>query len=301
VIRIRFHGRGGHGIKTASRIVGTAAFIAGYQTQDSPIYGAERRGAAIAAFARIDSEPILERGVIEEPDLIVIGDETLLGDPGAGVLVGQQAARAVFINTGEPTALVEKYEIKPEVVGLDITARTLNKLGKASALSVGLASAVLRLIGVISEEQLLEASREELEHTGLGEKQVERNLELASDIFRGLRPVADFNVRRTPPLVNGSVVAVPHHDPVLATPSILAAGNSEERQTGTWRVERPEIDYDICTRCGICFVRCPDGAIALDVEGYPVIDYDHCKGCMECWNQCPVEGAIRREREVRAW
>ena len=31
MIRIRFHGRGGHGIKTASRIVGTAAFLAGYQ------------------------------------------------------------------------------------------------------------------------------------------------------------------------------------------------------------------------------------------------------------------------------
>ena len=31
MIRIRFHGRGGHGMKTASRMVGTAAFLAGFQ------------------------------------------------------------------------------------------------------------------------------------------------------------------------------------------------------------------------------------------------------------------------------
>ncbi len=301
MIRIRFHGRGGHGVKTASRIVGTAAFIAGHHTQDSPVYGAERRGAAVVAFTRVDSEPILERGVIEAPELIVIGDETLLGDPGAGALVGQQIARSVFINTDDATALIEKHQIQPEVIGLDVTARTLDKLGKASALSVGLASATARLIGVISEEQLLEATREELEHAGLGEEQLERNLALARDIFRELSPIADFEVRNAQPLASGLVVAVPHHDSVLATPSILAAGNSDERMTGTWRVERPEIDYDVCTRCGICFVRCPDGAIALDAEGYPVIDYDHCKGCMECWDQCPVQGAIRKEREVRAW
>ncbi|MEN8711676.1 MAG: 2-oxoacid:acceptor oxidoreductase family protein, partial [Arenicellales bacterium] len=43
--RIRFHGRGGQGMKTASRILGTAFFLAGYEVQDAPRYGAERRGA----------------------------------------------------------------------------------------------------------------------------------------------------------------------------------------------------------------------------------------------------------------
>jgi Pyruvate/2-oxoacid:ferredoxin oxidoreductase gamma subunit len=36
MFRIRFHGRGGQGMKTASRIVGTAAFRQGYYAQDSP-------------------------------------------------------------------------------------------------------------------------------------------------------------------------------------------------------------------------------------------------------------------------
>ena len=45
MFRIRFHGRGGQGMKTASRILGTAFFKTGYEVQDAPRYGAERRGA----------------------------------------------------------------------------------------------------------------------------------------------------------------------------------------------------------------------------------------------------------------
>ena len=76
--------------------------------------------------------------------------------------------------------------------------------------------------------------------------------------------------------------------------------NADERLTGSWRLVRPEIDRDLCTRCGLCFVRCPDGAVALDEEGYPVIDYEHCKGCMICERICPIR-AIHGEKEVRAW
>ena len=85
---IRFHGRGGQGAKTASRILGTAAFLEGYQAQDSPIYGAERRGAPVAAFTRIAKEPIHERGLIARPDLVVIADASLLNDPAARVPEG---------------------------------------------------------------------------------------------------------------------------------------------------------------------------------------------------------------------
>ena len=74
MFRIRFHGRGGQGMKTASRIVGTAAFRQGYFAQDSPVYGAERRGAPMIAFTRFDSQSILERGAVTAPDLIVIAD-----------------------------------------------------------------------------------------------------------------------------------------------------------------------------------------------------------------------------------
>ena len=56
--RIRFHGRGGQGMKTASRILGSAFFGAGYEVQDAPRYGAERPGAPIFAYVREARETI---------------------------------------------------------------------------------------------------------------------------------------------------------------------------------------------------------------------------------------------------
>ena len=47
-------------MKTASRILGTALFLEGYEVQDAPRYGAERRGAPIFAYVRAAREPFLE-------------------------------------------------------------------------------------------------------------------------------------------------------------------------------------------------------------------------------------------------
>lgn len=305
MLRIRFHGRGGHGIKTAGRILGTSAFIAGYQVQDSPVYGAERRGAAIAAYTRIDREPILERGVIDRPDLIVLGDETLIDDPAAGVLAGHASASAILINAESSEAaerIARAHGVTARAIGLDISGRTREVVGRASALSAGLGAAAARLVGVVAEEHLRRAVRQELESIGLDADAVERNIRLAAEIFAAL-PVVEFPSRdpdAAGPRAVEPMHAVTYDDPLRGTPSILAPGNADRRETGAWRVERPEIVHDRCTRCGLCLLRCPDGTIALDHEGYPVIDYEHCKGCMICWQQCPVD-AIAREPEVRAW
>ncbi len=165
MIRIRFHGRGGHGSKTASRILGTAAFLSGYQVQDSPVYGAERRGAAIAAYTRIDTESILERGVIERPDLIVVGDETLLDDPSAETLTGQESASALFLNATSPEAaerLAQTHGVRPRVIGWDVSGRTRAVVGAASAMSSGLGAAAARLVGMISADRLRQAVQQEL-------------------------------------------------------------------------------------------------------------------------------------------
>jgi len=297
MIRIRFHGRGGHGIKTASRIVGTAAFIAGYQVQDSPIYGAERRGAPVTAFTRIDTNPILERGMITQPDLIICGDETLLETPATGVLSGVEHASAVFINTSNLEALKATIKVGAPTVGLDVTQRTLDRIGKASALSVGLGSAAVRLLGLITRDQLCEAVRAELEELALDAQMIEKNLRLAEDVYGELEKVT-IQPGKVP--AKDLVHEMAYDHVLLGTPSILAPGNAEARQTGAWRVERPEIDYEACTRCGLCFLRCPDGAIALDGQGYPVIDYDHCKGCLICLEQCPRH-AIGSKKEIRSW
>jgi pyruvate ferredoxin oxidoreductase gamma subunit len=297
MIRIRFHGRGGQGVKTASRIVSTAAFLAGYECQDFPVYGAERRGAAVAAYARISKECILERGIIEHPDLIIVADETLLEDLAAGVLSGQDSASALFLNTpSEPSAIGHGRTI-PRVLTFDITGRTISILGKASALSAGLGAAAARMIGIVPEVHLLQAMTEEFGHLGIAADVLEKSTRICREVFSEL-PVVEFQPGESKML--GTVVPVTSQDVIRGTPSIFDAGNAEQRRTGNWRVERPVIDRASCSRCGLCFVQCPDGAISLDEEGYPLIDYDHCKGCMICRSVCPLH-IVDRERETMAW
>lgn len=59
--------------------------------------------------------------------------------------------------------------------------------------------------------------------------------------------------------------------------------------TGTWRIERPIVDAEKCTICGICQMYCPVDAISMDKkEGIiATMDLDHCKGCGICFNECP--------------
>lgn len=297
MIRVRFHGRGGHGVKTASRILGTAAFAAGYEVQDSPVYGAERRGAAVAAFTRISEYPILDRGAIANPDLIIIGDETLLADPAALVLQGQNEASTAFLNSDRPEKIAKDFQISNRVVGLDLTGMTMSALRSASALSVGLGAASARLAGCVELNHLLSAVERELEALDLTPQTLEKNLELAREVYRKLSPA---ELAPKGPRAGQTLHKVGYDGVFAGAPSILTTGNSVLRRTGSWRLVKPEIDYDLCTRCGLCVVYCPDGTVALDDEGYPVIDYEHCKGCMICRQLCPIH-AVAQEKEVRAW
>ena len=61
-----------------SRILGTAALYDGLYAQDFPLYGAARRGAPVMAFVRIDDEPILLRGHITNPDILILLDESII-------------------------------------------------------------------------------------------------------------------------------------------------------------------------------------------------------------------------------
>ena len=68
--------------------------------------------------------------------------------------------------------------------------------------------------------------------------------------------------------------------------------------TGSWRLERPKVDYSACIRCGICQRSCPADVVTVHKEGTETVtfDWDYCKGCGICANECPC-GAIDMTRE----
>ncbi|MEM3550622.1 MAG: 4Fe-4S binding protein [Candidatus Bathyarchaeia archaeon] len=80
---------------------------------------------------------------------------------------------------------------------------------------------------------------------------------------------------------------------------VAKPGFASVAYTGNWRILRPNIQRETCSKCMICWLYCPDGVIRRDQEGYPEIDYNFCKGCGICANECPKKAIeMMEESEV---
>jgi len=74
MFEIRIHSRGGQGGVTAARLIALAAIRDGKYATAFPFYGAERRGAPVVSFVRIDDKPIKVYSQIRQPDLVFVMD-----------------------------------------------------------------------------------------------------------------------------------------------------------------------------------------------------------------------------------
>lgn len=290
MFRIRFHGRGGQGMKTASRILGTAFFKAGYQVQDAPRYGAERRGAPIFAYVRADRKTINERGIIDHPGLVVVADDTLIGMPAAGVTQGVDEHTLLLINSHEDAETWrQRLNTEARILILEASEEaedraTLPYIGSRCA------AAAAALTGVVSREILLSALAEELAH--LPADIVQQNHDIALVAFDNMASYAGKITQSGLPSASDYVkpgwIDLPFENAAISNLAIHAGATSVKVRTGLWRTMRPVINYENCSGCTwICSTYCPDGAINVRGDGYPDIDYDHCKGCLICVAQCP--------------
>lgn len=298
MIAVRFHGRGGQGAKTASRILGTAAFSEGFTAQDSPIYGAERRGAPVSAFTRIAKEPIRERGIITRPNLVVVADASLIGDPAARVLEGIDERTAVFVNsplTGEELRI--QTSLPGRLTTLDLTEIAVREFGKRGAISALLSAVAGRLVG-LRPESIDRAVAQELADLGVDASIIQRNQTTARHCYDAVPLVpVETSVRRVPGPIPLRVPA--YEPPTRGTARITAGPNSAIRSVRGWRTYRPVLRPDLCNGCWLCFANCPEGAITIKPDGKPAVYYPHCKGCLDCVEVCPTD-AMTVERETEA-
>ena len=130
ILEVRFHGRGGQGVWTASRLLAEAAVIAGKHAQSFPFFGPERSGAPVTAFARISDRPIRIHAGIERPDIVVVIDRTLIGES----LEGLKPNGVLIADSAEsPQELRKKFNIPDSVQVWTVRARelALEILGRA--------------------------------------------------------------------------------------------------------------------------------------------------------------------------
>jgi len=155
MLEIRWHGRGGQGAVTAAKILAQAAFLEGYRgVTAAPAFGAERRGAPVTASSRISSSPIMVISPVENPNIVVILDHTLLKDSsitkglindGWLVVNSSQSPEEINVNGNFKVATADATGICKEL-GLSVAGLTIP--------NTAILGAVVRSTGIVSMESI---------------------------------------------------------------------------------------------------------------------------------------------------
>jgi pyruvate ferredoxin oxidoreductase gamma subunit len=130
-IEVRWHGRGGQGAKSASAILAEVLFEGGRHVQAFPEYGAERQGAPVKAFNRISSRPIRRRCGVQNPDVVVVVDPTMVDT--ANPCEGCRDDAIYLVNTPEDAMALRRrlgLADSATVLAVDATKITLEELGQ---------------------------------------------------------------------------------------------------------------------------------------------------------------------------
>jgi len=116
LIKIVLLGRGGMGIVTACEIIAEAAYLSGnfIDVHAYPSFGAERRGAPVQAFVKLSRhEKVYDRAQIENPDILIVFDDSVLTQEDVGSLEDN----GVFIANSDknPEYFVEKFNLSSNI------------------------------------------------------------------------------------------------------------------------------------------------------------------------------------------
>jgi pyruvate ferredoxin oxidoreductase gamma subunit len=151
MLEIRIHGRGGQGNVVAAYLLATAAIDGGRHAQGFPAFGAERRGAPVAAFVRIDDRPIRRRCQVREPGFLIVQDRALLDIP--GTISGLHPGGAILADG--PSLQIEP-NADSEVITIPATRMAQEHIGRPVP-NTALLAAFITLTGLMPLSALITA------------------------------------------------------------------------------------------------------------------------------------------------
>jgi len=157
LIEIVWHGRGGQGVWSGSAVLAYAAIKAGKYAQSFPQFGPERIGGPVTAYNRIDERPIVERGPIYEPDIVIVIDPSLVKPRYRNrVMKGLKEGGTLLVNTTlEPSEVRKEFEVPDSVKVWTVDAMTiaLEEIGRASP-NTTMLGALIKATGLLDVQYL---------------------------------------------------------------------------------------------------------------------------------------------------
>jgi len=269
----------------AAQALAAAAFREGNHALAFPFFGAERRGAPVLAFARVDSKKIRQRTQVYKPDFVVVLDDKLMGyvDVTAGLkeggtLIVNSPLPPEKIKTERPVkcATVDATGVALEVLGAPVTnSAILGAFAKATgrvkieSVERGIMDVFGARLGEKGGKKNADAARKAYEKTAVGMSIGGRKIKVAKKWLPGYKEL---------PLALATRV-------VETEAGKIGPGSFVTNKTGGWRTFAPILIESKCTNCLICWFYCPDGAI-LRGDKHITVNYDYCKGCGICVEVC---------------
>lgn len=293
---VRFHGRGGQGGVMAAQALANAAFLEGNYAVSFPFFGAERRGAPVLAFARVDPKKIRVKTQVYNPDYVVVLDEKLIetvnvveGLKKDGMVILNSALKPEEIDLGMEvkTATVDATSIALDVLGSPITNSAIlgafafaTKLVSIDSIEEGIKIVFGARIGVKAGEKNALAARKASEKTTIGQSQGKKPIKTKKKWLPDYKELPLGIATKAQETNEG----------------LIGPGSFVENKTGSWRTFKPILDEENCNMCLICWFYCPEGCMKREDERLKII-YDYCKGCGICEEVCPKD-AIKMVRET---
>src|SRR5579872_1768567 len=226
MIEITIYGRGGQGGVTLAKLIATAFFARDHNAQAFGVYAAERSGAPIQAYVRIDKSPITTYNQIREPDSVIVLDPTLIGP---GILAGLKPEGVIILNTSRPASEFAELCGGRTVAAIDATAIAVqNGLGTRAVpiVNTTMMGAVARLFDLQFDEV-----RDAFEELGFGGA----NLTAANDAFRRVAFLYG-----SPASAGRFVRPAEAGAPSVGLLDIDKIGGPPKIRTGSWATRRPQ-------------------------------------------------------------
>lgn len=152
---IRIHSRGGQGGVTAARLLALAAIHDGKYATAAPFYGAERRGAPIVSFVRIDDKPIRIYSQIRKPDMVVVLDASVMEV--VDVLQGLKTGGNVLVNSQQKKEFSGYTSSNVDLTGIALREKLV--VSGSPILNTPVIGALAKM-GIVSVDSAKKAIRE---------------------------------------------------------------------------------------------------------------------------------------------
>jgi 2-oxoacid:acceptor oxidoreductase gamma subunit (pyruvate/2-ketoisovalerate family) len=223
MMEITICGRGGQGGVTLAKIIASAYFLKGKYVQAFGVYAAERSGAPLQAFIRVDDKEITNHNQVQNPDHIIVLDKTLIVP---GLDAAMRPGGYIIVNTPDDYDDYREHFSGRDVGTIDATSIALaNGLGTRTVpiVNTTMAGAIGRVLGLSMADVL--AGLEHLGFTGA-------NKTCARQAFKQVK------MHRLP----GEI----HRMPKAPAPGHIAGlfdkdiGGMPKIKTGSWATAKPE-------------------------------------------------------------